>query len=125
MNWDKFVGAGLAIKWLLHVRGRRVQLHRINKADELGCFHTHPAKAVRIILWGGYTEELEDGTFVEWKPGNIGLVRPSFSHRIHKVDTSYSLWIRGRVTTNVELRGDGWSEKDLLNNFQHPSLKDD
>jgi hypothetical protein len=81
-------------------------------ADLAGCYHTHPAKALRLVLWGGYVEELEDGTRVQWWPGKVGLVRPDLSHRIASLPrgNSYSLWLRGPKTHKIELRGPGWEK---------------
>lgn len=81
-------------------------------ADSPGCYHTHPAKALRLVLWAGYVEELEDGTRVQWWPGQIGLVRPELAHRIAALPrgNSYSLWLRWPKTHRIELRGPGWSQ---------------
>lgn len=113
--WDEWRGtkAGhvvMRIKSIATWRGRRVDLHQMVDADAAGCFHTHPARAVRIILWAGYTEEIEGGATRRWWPGMVGLVRPELSHRIAAVHgrASYSLWIRGRKSHPVQLRGDGW-----------------
>lgn len=91
--------------------GWRVSLHRMVGADDIGCFHTHPAWALRIILAGGYVEQLEDGTERLWTRGQAGFVRPSLSHRISGLlngEFSYSLWIRAPKSARIEQRGDGW-----------------
>jgi len=90
--------------------GRRADLHRMVAPDAPGCFHTHPARAVRIVLWAGYVEELEDGSMRHWRPGMVGVVHPQLSHRIASLPRgrSYSLWIRGRKTHQTQLRGPGW-----------------
>jgi hypothetical protein len=102
----------LYIKYLLYWRGRRVDLHKIIYPDPWECFHSHPASwAIRIVLWGGYVEEYYDGTMVERKPGHIGIVRHSDVHRINRLrygTPSYSLWIRGKVRHQTQLRGTGW-----------------
>ena len=98
---------------LLEYRGWRVSLHRIVASDDAGCFHTHPAWACRIILAGGYLEEMEDGRHRAWRPGRIGLVRPQLSHRIAGLfhyRGSYSLWIRAPKTNRIHLRGPGWPQ---------------
>lgn len=98
-------------KWL----GCRVDLHKFVARDDDGCFHSHPAWAVRIVLWGGYVEEIfkggMGGFFKVWLPGDIGLIRPSFAHRIQGIVNgrmSYSLWLRGPIVADVLLLGDGW-----------------
>lgn len=98
---------------LIYWRGRRVDLHKIVRADSPGCYHTHPAKAFRLILWGGYVEELEDGRKKTWQAGQFGMVPHDMSHRFHAVLSSepcYTLWIRGRITHDVALRGTGWPD---------------
>lgn len=95
---------------LLSWRGWRLSLHQITGADDPGCFHTHPAWALRIVLAGGYVEELENGVCVTWRPGCWGLVAPFLSHRIVRPlrECSYSLWLRGPKVAQIELRGTGW-----------------
>lgn len=114
--WGEWGGDhdGKVTMWIMNLltwRGRKVDLHRMIDVEALGCFHTHPARAIRFVLWGGYTEELEDCTTRRWKPGKAGLVRPDLCHRISAVyngRSSYSLWIRGAKTHKIELQGDGW-----------------
>lgn len=116
MNWPEWIGAldgrvTLWVRTLLERGGRRVDLHKMVGRDDLDCFHSHPAYAVRVILWGGYVEELQDGRHRMWVPGMIGLVRPACSHRVAGLRNgrvSYSLWIRGRKRARVELSGKGW-----------------
>jgi PAS domain-containing protein len=98
---------------LLEAFGWRVSLHRMVATDDADCFHTHPAFALRIVLEGGYAEQLLDGTEVEWRPGMVGIVRPSLAHRISRLRNgrvSYSLWIRGPKRAPILLKGDGWSD---------------
>lgn len=118
ISWDEWRGSmdgrpAIWIKRLLRWRGRRVDLHKIVAPDDADCFHTHPALAVRVILRGGYIEEMEDGTLREWRPGMAGLIRAEYCHRIHALrrGPSYSLWLRGRVTDPVRLAGFGWAEQ--------------
>lgn len=116
MTWDEWRGDldGRAVMWIKTVAARlgcRIDLHKFVDHDSPGCFHTHPAHAVRIVLWGGYVEELEDGTLHCWRPGDMGLVPPRMSHRVLGLldaKPAYTLWLRGRKTHVVELRGDGW-----------------
>lgn len=117
--WDEWRGAmdGRPTLWVRHLFchfGCHVDLHKMVMPDDLDCFHTHPAFAIRIVLAGGYLEEIEGGQLVIWKPGRIGLVRPQLSHRIARTyqRTSYSLWIRFRKVAKVELHGDGWKHQE-------------
>lgn len=102
--------------WVRHLfcgRGRHVDLHKMVSRDDPECFHTHPAYAIRIILWGGYVEELEGGCHRMWRPGMIGLVKPTCSHRIAGLRNgrvSFSLWIRLRKRAAVHLRGAGFQK---------------
>ena len=107
---------GRAIFWsrtLLEFAGWRVALHRMVGADDPGCFHTHPASALRVILVGGYVEEIEGGQGYAWLPGQFGIVRSDLSHRIARLfgDVSYSLWIRAPKRQAIQLRGPGWPEE--------------
>lgn len=105
------------IKHLVKLFGCRIDIHKMVNADDLECYHSHPAHAIRVILWGGYWEEWLENEEInihrlkEWKPFRIGWVKPSFSHRIEKIrncKASYSLWIRFRKTSEVKLVGSGW-----------------
>ena len=104
------------IKHLVNLFGCRVDIHKMVSADDQECFHTHPAHAIRIILWGGYWDEnLEESTGVhrlkKWRPFRIGWVKPDFNHRIDLLcngKVSYSLWIRFRKTHEIKLVGPGW-----------------
>jgi hypothetical protein len=92
-------------------RGRNADLHKFIAADEAGCYHTHPATAIRVVLWGGYVEEMPDGSQRIWRTGMVGIVRPGHAHRIHALRNgrvSYSLWLRGKRTHDIRLVGDGW-----------------
>jgi hypothetical protein len=113
----------LLIKNLFHWRGRRIDLHKIVWPDPWECFHSHPAKwAIRIILWGGYVEEMHDGTMRRWWPGKIGIVRHDDIHRINRLlkeRPSYSLWLRGKVRYPTGLFGTGWPIE--LQNTYHGS----
>jgi hypothetical protein len=106
--------------WVRHLfcrRGRHIDVHKMVAKDDEGCFHTHPAYALRLILWGGYIEELEDSRHKTWLPGMVGIVKPTCSHRIAGLRNgraSYSLWVRFRNRAKVELRGDGWSKQEQI-----------
>lgn len=117
-DWDRTVDSErdglplLYIKYIFKLWGRRIDLHKIIYPDPWECFHSHPAGwAIRIVLWGGYSEEYYDGTMVDRKPGHIGIVRHSDVHRINRLLSerpSYSLWLRGKVRHQTQLRGTGW-----------------
>lgn len=102
----------LLIKNLVHLFGRRIDLHKIVYPDPWECFHRHPASwAIRIVLWGGYVEEYYDGTMKARRPGHIGIVRHTDIHRINRLRRerpSYSLWFRGKVRHQTQLKGTGW-----------------
>ena len=105
----------LWVRRLFRRFGCRVDLHKMVGADDADCFHTHPAYATRVMLFGGYVEELEGGKLKLWLPGMWGLVKPSCSHRIANLvneRVSYSLWIRFRKCAPVALRGDGWQQQE-------------
>jgi hypothetical protein len=98
------------IKRLVRVFGCCVDLHKFVRADDAECFHSHNAYCLRIILWGGYVEEVEGRGLRAWRPGMVGIIKPSFSHRLHGLlkGPSYSLWLRGPICAEIELRGSGW-----------------
>lgn len=116
MTWDEWRGSlsgdvVMRVKHLIHWRGFKLDLHKMIAPDATDCFHTHPAKAVRWVLWGGYVEQLEDVfDFETWFPGRLGVVRPETSHRVDGLirGPSYSLWLRWPKTHAIELRGTGW-----------------
>lgn len=122
MKWDEWRGAmdGRATLWVKHLLyrlGCHVDLHKMIGSDDEACFHTHPAYAIRIIIWGGYVEELETGDLKIWLPGQFGIIEPTCSHRIANLvngRVSYSLWIRFRNQAKVELRGDGWQRQKQI-----------
>jgi hypothetical protein len=117
--WDEWRGSldGRPTMWIKHLlshKGFKVDLHKFVKADDKECFHTHPAKSIRVILWGGYFEELETGEIKIWLPFMFGRVAPRLSHRIAGLvfKRSYSLWIRWPKTHDIELNGTGWPPKE-------------
>lgn len=139
-RWDRWIGndpvggyetAVLKIKHLVHLFGWRIDLHCFIAADGEGCFHTHPAMAVRVVLCGGYEEEIWDrrpwnpsftclGSITKrprdfdlWLPGSVGIIRPEFAHRVHRLangKSSYSLWFRGPITHDIHILGPGYDE---------------
>ena len=128
LKWDEWRGSmdGRPTLWVKHLlcgRGYHIDLHKMVGPDDAECFHTHPAFAVRVVLWGGYLEEIEGGRTTPygvpirevaiWKPGRVGLVRPELCHRIARIykNASYSLWIRFPKCAAVYLRGEGWQRQ--------------
>jgi hypothetical protein len=116
------------IKVIFKFRGFSLDLHKFVAADDPGCFHTHPAKAWRLVIWGGYWEEVLKKSTVpntggeRWKesrwhqacaPGFMGMIAPEFCHRIASLygPASYSLWLRWPVTHKILLIGEGWPEE--------------
>lgn len=113
IRWDSWWGSPAGkptfyTKRLVAAFGCVVRLHKFVAADAPGCYHTHPAKAYRLVIWGGYVEELGDGTKVTWRPGMFGLVRPELEHRIDSLlngKSSWSLWFRGPKVAEINVRG--------------------
>ena len=121
INWDEWRGSldGRPTFWEKHLiswRGWKVDLHKFVAADDPGCFHTHPAWALRIVLWGGYREEVPNGFMRTFWPGRIGLIAPWFCHRTAELlrGPSYSLWIRGPKVADIQLHGDGWKNQSSV-----------
>jgi hypothetical protein len=121
--WDRWIGDDEGPvyynKRLARLFGWTLRLHKFVRGDKPGCFHSHPAHAFRLILWGGYVEEtwspaLEVGGFYNrWRPGMVGYVAPTFIHRVQRLlngHASYSLWLHGPKAADIELHGDGWPE---------------
>lgn len=120
LHWDEWRGddAGhvvMHVKHLMAWRGRKVDLHCIVAPDAAGCFHTHPANAVRLVMWNGYIEQIEQPQSTSHRlrdlhGGSASLVAADMSHRIHALPRgmSYSLWLRGRKTREIKLRGPSW-----------------
>ena len=118
IKWgDNFGGSeeapSMLVKRLLHLFGCRIDLHKFLRPDLKDCYHDHPAYAIRIVLWGGYVEEIfdeakQESWYEELAPGYIGLVRPEFTHRIHELRNgkySYSLWLRGPIKNRSRSMG--------------------
>lgn len=113
MKFDRYIhnGDGVPVFFipeLFKFRGWSIGLHQFVKADQPGCFHSHPAWAFRLILAGGYVEETGSGRWRTWFPGRFGIVSPDFEHRIGGLrngQSSLSLWIRGPKVAPIEVRG--------------------
>lgn len=104
----------MLIKRLFKSAWLGIDLHKMICSDVKDCFHTHPYYAVRIVLYGGYLEETENGEVHWWLPGRCGIVKPQTSHRIAALydKVSYSLWIRFKKIATIELKGKGWLSDD-------------
>lgn len=100
----------------------QVHLHKIVRADRKECYHSHPSKAIRIILWSGYDEQTWPGNGWQlWEPGDMGFIHPHFVHRIDALTPvdehalvyrpSWSLWIRGPIVADIKLYGAGWDNR--------------
>ena len=128
VKWDKWCGQNkddpaLYVKHLLRIpywrragkwRSMRIDLHKICLEDALGTFHSHPAWAMRIILWGEYIEEIlpDIATGQDrhdyWGFLSFGIIAPAFSHGIRSVRIpTYTLWIRGPVVADIKITKDG------------------
>lgn len=113
MNWDGWVGSAdgrptFFKRRLAGILGWTVRLHKFIAPDDPGCWHTHPAHAVRVVLWGGYIEETPDGRLRAWLPGMVGRIRPEFAHRVAGIQNgraSYSLWFHGPKVARIALVG--------------------
>jgi hypothetical protein len=118
-TWDEWRGSldGRPTMWIKRLaawRGWCLDLHKFVATDDPGCWHTHPAYALRIVLWGGYVEDLQSQPPRTWWPGRFGIVPPGLSHRISSLingRVSYSLWLRGPKCAEVEIRGGGWAQQ--------------
>lgn len=102
------------IRNILTIGAWKLDWHVIVAPDALEAFHSHPGTAWRLILWGGYVEELfgEHRRLVRWMPLKFGRVLPSLTHRVaHVYGRSYSLWLRGPKTHETLLVGSGWRSK--------------
>jgi len=116
--WDDWRGSldgkeTMLIKRLFHFRGFRIDLHKMIRSDDFECFHTHPAKALRVVLWGGYVEQFENRLYHTMSAFTWGFINPADCHRICKLinGPSYSLWIRWPKTHKIWLVGDGWPDE--------------
>lgn len=99
------------IAYIVNTRWFGLELHRFTGTDPAACFHTHPALAIRIGLSGGYVEEARRDGLRAFRAGDIGIIRPSTTHRIESLlrpGHAYTLWIRGPLVAEVELVGCGW-----------------
>lgn len=130
--WHEWRGSSdnditMLIRHIISFRGYKLDLHKFVAPDWETCFHTHPAISIRFILWGGYTEQIRSELsreklsqkeiesyertypkYKNWRPFYIGIIKPEFCHRIHKLrkKVSYSLWFRFPKTNEVKIFGE-------------------
>lgn len=115
---------------LFTARGWTLRVHKFVAPDMRDCFHSHPAVAFRLILWGGYIEEwynpppgfAENARFYRlWRPGHFGRVDPTFVHRVESLrkGPSYSLWLHGPKVADIQLYGDGWPPQAPVTPGEH------
>lgn len=109
--WDRWVGRkdgtpSMFTKHLLRLGEWRVDLHKIVSHDDFLWYHSHPSYCLRIVLWGGYSEERPDWSRRTVPPGFFSIVSPGYFHRISGLlgaGPSYSLWIRGPRIAEVQI----------------------
>lgn len=130
MKWDRWIGSRephrpvMLTKHLVNIyKPFRfvIDLHKMIAADMVQCYHTHPYDALRIPLWGGYVEELVDGTHKFIWPFRISIVTYDYCHRVHSMllaRASYSLWIRFEAPYPIDTRGEGWKTAPEVGNHK-------
>ena len=96
-----------------------VKLHRIFAPDREDCFHSHPYPSTRVVLKGGYVEEMPDRTRRILTVGYQDLLQPNFAHRLDALaeDESVSLWITYKYPNQkhvTHLIGKGWGDKEFI-----------
>ena len=76
-------------RWNLHLGRFSIKLHHILRNDHDRCEHDHPWNFIRIILWGGYVEEVngKKRTCKPWRPWAPWRVYPVSGTFKHRVDT--------------------------------------
>ncbi len=94
---------------LIHIKRLHCRIHRIRRPDITPFLHTHPFSYISIILWGGYTEDVE-GKLVN--NGFLSVIRrdSNVAHRITAVKP-------GTVTLFLT-----WKTKDRKWRFKEGSL---
>lgn len=76
-----------------------VKFHRISRADDDRCHHSHPWWFLRFIVWGGYEETCgSDHRKVNRRWLSISYCPKDFQHRITKLhkSESWSLVLTGK-----------------------------
>ena len=68
----------------------RLYLHRFHRGDEDRELHSHPWRAISLILSGGYREERLDRDGVvrvrSYAPGAVNTISPSTFHRVDLIN---------------------------------------
>lgn len=96
----------------------RAHLHEFHRGDEDAALHSHPWKAVGIILSGGYREERRwDGGVVHktnYLPGMVNVIGPDTFHRVDLLgEKCWTLFISGPVVAS-------WGFWDRVSNVYTP-----
>lgn len=67
---------------LLSLGRFKVRIHSFTEKDKSGKLHSHPFAYISIVIAGGYTEELADGSIVHQNTGSIIIRKSGTHHRI-------------------------------------------
>lgn len=77
-------------RWtVINILGRRLYIHKMERPDQDRCPHNHPNKFYTFIVYGGYKEELLDGTIVHNKPFTFHIRKAKYSHRISELPKGF------------------------------------
>ena len=83
-------------RWGIELFGYKIKIHQILRPDDDRCEHDHPYWMFRIILWGGYSEEVGCDGFCHkikvCRPGHISFCPATYRHRISKLHNGHSSW---------------------------------
>lgn len=77
--------------------GYSIKLHKIVRTDDDRCEHDHPWNFTRVILWGGYKENIHgiEHTRRPWRPWAFWRIYPCsarFQHRITELLNGQVSW---------------------------------
>lgn len=107
---------------LINFKRVHVRLHRIKRPDITPFLHSHPFHYLSIVLWGGYTECLENGEvkthgFLSLIPRNANV-----AHRIMSVKpgtlTLFCTWKTRDQQWTLKEGGEAFSSPEWVN---HPT----
>ena len=73
---------------ILHIGRLHIRLHRILSADNTPFLHSHPFSYLSLILWGGYSEQVEisgESVYTTYGMGSCLLRPSSLHHRLEQV----------------------------------------
>jgi hypothetical protein len=79
-------------KWFLGLR-----LHHIVRSDADPELHDHPFSFATLILRGGYTEQLADGTRTRHGPGSVLFRSAEVLHRLDLDKPAWTVVLRGPI----------------------------